>query len=106
MTSATRLHYPPVDLALAQRLERAEVLATIANVEARGALQSSASSSCWLRSAGVHAVFDGPLSPLTQSFGLGVFEPPTSEVFESLESFFMSRGVRFDFCDASLTTRS
>jgi GNAT superfamily N-acetyltransferase len=91
MTPSTTLHYPPVDLTLAQRLERAEVLATIAYVEARSPLPSSAST--WLRRAGVHAVFDGPLSPLTQSFGLGAFEPPSSEVFEELESFFSVRGV-------------
>ncbi|HVY31084.1 MAG TPA: GNAT family N-acetyltransferase [Polyangiaceae bacterium] len=91
MTSSTTLRYPAVDLALAQRLERAEVLATIAYVEARGSLQPGGRG--WLHRAGVHAVFDGPSSPLTQSFGLGAFEPPTSEVFEELESFFSSRGV-------------
>jgi GNAT superfamily N-acetyltransferase len=38
-------------------------------------------------------VFDGPLSPLTQSFGLGAFEPTTTDAFEALEDFFSSRGV-------------
>lgn len=88
----TSLIHPTVDLALARRLERAEVLATVAYVEARRSLQPAADAS-WLLVGGVHAVFDGPHSPLTQTFGLGAFEPPSNEAFEELESFFSRRGV-------------
>lgn len=55
---------PLVDLALSRRLERAEAHANCRFVE----------------------------SPLTQTFGLGVFEPVTSAVLETLETFFASRG--------------
>lgn len=92
MNPPSALRYPPTDLALAQRLERAEVLATVAYVEARQALQPSVGAG-WLFSDGVHAVFDGPTSPLTQTFGLGAFQEPTTETLEQLERFFSSRGV-------------
>src|SRR5690606_34309491 len=42
---------------------------------------------------GAHAMFDGVGSPLTQTFGLGMFEPPTAAGFDELESFFVSRGA-------------
>ena len=55
---------PLVDLALSRRLERAE--------------------------AHANRRFVG--SPLTQTFGLGVFEPVTPAVLETLETFVTSRG--------------
>lgn len=88
----TALLYPSVDLALVQRLERAEVLATVGYVEARRSFQPSAGAA-WQLKRGVHAVFDGPRSPLTQTFGLGIFEPPTNDALAELEDFFSRRGV-------------
>jgi hypothetical protein len=86
------LRYPTVDLDLAQRLERAEVLATVAYVEARRELQPSLGA-CWFQISGTHAVFDGRSSPLTQTFGLGVFAPTSADTLDELESFFLGRGV-------------
>jgi hypothetical protein len=38
-------------------------------------------------------MFDGPESPLTQTFGLGIFEETTSEQLDHLEHFFQERGA-------------
>ena len=38
-------------------------------------------------------MFDGVGSPLTQTFGLGVFDPVTSEVLDRIEDFFQERGA-------------
>lgn len=42
--------------------------------------------------AGAYAMFDGVGSPLTQTFGLGVFEPVTAEALNHIEAFFRERG--------------
>jgi hypothetical protein len=41
-------------------------------------------------------MFDGPSSPVTQTFGLGMFAPPTADDFATLESFFRERGAPVD----------
>ena len=84
--------YPTVDLALARRLERAEARANIAFVESRRTLQPRVGAD-WTEVAGVHAMFDGPDSPLTQTFGLGLFDPVLAPELDALESFFASRGA-------------
>jgi GNAT superfamily N-acetyltransferase len=38
-------------------------------------------------------MFDGPASPITQTFGLGMFEPPTAADFATMEEFFATRGA-------------
>jgi GNAT superfamily N-acetyltransferase len=38
-------------------------------------------------------MYDGVDSPLTQTFGLGLFSPPTTGQLEELESFFRDRGA-------------
>ena len=83
---------PTVDLALARRLERAEALANAASVDARRALQPEVGAE-WIEVAGVHAMFDGPASPLTQTFGLGLFEPFGEREFDRVEAFFAGRGA-------------
>jgi hypothetical protein len=40
-----------------------------------------------------YAMFDGIDSPLTQTFGLGVFEEIADEHFERLEAFFQKHGA-------------
>lgn len=92
MSSTNMLRYPQVNLELAQRLERAEVLATVAYVEARRSIQPSYGAG-WFQIAGVHAVFDGADSPFTQTFGLGTFEPTNAATLDALERFFGERGV-------------
>jgi len=47
----------------------------------------------WIDVAGVYAMFDGVGSPLTQTFGLGLFDPFLAPEFETVEAFFASRGA-------------
>jgi GNAT superfamily N-acetyltransferase len=85
---------PPhvTDLALAQRLERAEAKASAAFVEAR-ARETPALGAKWRDFEGTYALFDGVGSPLTQTFGLGLFSPPTDAHLEEIETFFRDRGA-------------
>ena len=46
----------------------------------------------WIDVGGTWAMFDGVDSPITQSFGLGMFEPATEDSMAELESFFRDRG--------------
>lgn len=81
-----------VDHALAMRLEQTEAIANARFVEARQQ-SSPASNACWISVGGTHAMFDGPDSPCTQTFGLGVLGEPTESDFSALEDFFTSRGA-------------
>jgi GNAT superfamily N-acetyltransferase len=83
---------PTVDLALARRLERAEAMANAASVESRRELQPQVGAE-WIDVAGAYAMFDGPTSPLTQTFGLGLFEPFLARQFDQVEEFFTRRGA-------------
>jgi hypothetical protein len=78
------------DLALSRRLERAEAHANAMFVDARARTEPS-SGACWMEVAGAYAMYDGPASPVTQTFGLGLFETPTARVLEELERFFLQR---------------
>lgn len=78
------------DRQLARRLEGAEASACRGFAEAR-ALLDPTSGSTWIECAGAWAVFDGVDSPVTQSFGLGMFEEPTSESMDRIERFFLDR---------------
>lgn len=80
------------DLALARRLERAEAHANARFVEARARVEPSLGAE-WVEVAGAHAMFDGPDSPVTQAFGLGVFSAPTNKDLELIERFFFDRGA-------------
>jgi hypothetical protein len=84
--------FPIVDLTLARRLERAEAMASTAFVDARRTLQPDTGAE-WIDVAGVYAMFDGPNSPLTQTFGLGLFEPFLARQFDEVEDFFARRGA-------------
>lgn len=46
----------------------------------------------WIEVAGAYAMFDGVGSPLTQTFGLGVFDEVTGADLDRLENFFVERG--------------
>jgi GNAT superfamily N-acetyltransferase len=80
------------DLALARRLERTEGAASAAFVEAR-AEHAPAVRASWIDVDGTYAMFDGVDSPLTQSFGLGLFAPASDAALDTLEGFFRSRGA-------------
>lgn len=90
--SDTPSAYARTDVALARRLERAEARSNAAFVEARARLAPHTGAT-WLDVGGTYAMFDGVGSPLTQSFGLGLFSPSASGDLEQLEAFFASRGA-------------
>jgi GNAT superfamily N-acetyltransferase len=83
------------DLALSRRLERAEGNACVRFAEARRRLFPS-SGSAWMECSGAYAVFDGVGSPVTQSFGLGIFEELTAASLDVIERFFIDRGAQVD----------
>lgn len=84
--------WPLSDLALSRRLERCEGLANVASVEARARLAPDAGAA-WIEVNGAFALFDGVGSPLTQTFGLGILQTPTTEDLERIEAFFGERGA-------------
>ena len=78
------------DLALARRLERAEGATNAAFVAAHARL-APGSGLAWHDFDGVYAMYDGPDSPLTQTFGIGLFSAPTNEALAEIEGFFADR---------------
>lgn len=78
------------DKALSQKLERTEARANADFVETRARLQPE-SGAAWIEVAGAYAMFDGVESPLTQTFGLGMFDEITGEHLAKLEQFFRDR---------------
>lgn len=80
------------DLPLARRLEATEAAASTRFVEARSRLQPAVNAE-WIQVNGAFAMFDGPDSPITQTFCLGIFEPPTESGLDQLEQFFFDRGA-------------
>lgn len=90
MTSLSQLLL--ADRSLAQRLEHAEGSANIAFVEANRQLNPD-SGVTWRDFDGTYAMFDGPDSPLTQTFGLGLFASPSHDSIATVEAFFTERGA-------------
>ena len=80
------------DHALSRRLERAEAVANKAFIEARAA-STPDSEAEWMEVAGTYAMYDGPHSPCTQTFGLGLFDLPKPADMHLLEAFFRDRGA-------------
>jgi hypothetical protein len=80
------------DLALSRRLERAEAHACVQFAEARRRLFPRSGSE-WIECAGAYAVFDGIDSPVTQTFGLGIFEELRAASLDVIERFFLDRGA-------------
>jgi hypothetical protein len=89
------MRYPLVDLELSRRLERAEGRGCARFAEVRALLQPQ-SGAQWIEVAGAYAVFDGVMSPVTQTFGLGMFSAPTADDFARMETFFRERGAAVD----------
>jgi GNAT superfamily N-acetyltransferase len=101
--------FPFADVALARRLERAEAHGNARSVEARARLFPE-SGACWIEVAGAFAMFDGPSSPITQTFGLGMFQTATADDLAAIEAFYRERGapVFHEVCplaDATLVTQ-
>jgi GNAT superfamily N-acetyltransferase len=82
---------PFSDLTLSRRLERAEGYACAQYAEARRRLLPGSGAE-WIECAGAYAVFDGIDSPITQSFGLGIFENLSPATLDVIERFFLDRG--------------
>jgi len=82
-------------LDLARRLERTEGAINASFVEARRRLSPEVNP-VWHDFGGTYAMFDGIDSPMTQTFGLGVFEPASGGVVAGIEAFFFERGA--DVC--------
>ncbi len=80
------------DLHLARRLERPEAIGGARFVEARARIFPETGAQ-WIDVAGTYAMFDGPDSPLTQTFGLGLFSETTPAGLDRLENFFLQRGA-------------
>lgn len=81
-----------VDSALAARLERTEAIANARFVEARKRVDPQ-SKAAWIEVGGTYAMFDGPDSPCTQTFGLGISAEPQAGDLQAIETFFADRGA-------------
>jgi GNAT superfamily N-acetyltransferase len=84
--------FPPVDVALARRLERAEGAANAACVDARREVHPQVGAA-WMEVGGVYAMFDGAASPMTQTFGLGIFDRIGDAELDRIEAFFNERSA-------------
>src|SRR5687767_13714615 len=80
------------DLQLARRLERAEGYACAQFAEAKRRLVRGCSSE-WMECAGGFAIFDGPDSPVTQTFALGLAEELSEDTLSAVEHFYKDRGA-------------
>jgi hypothetical protein len=80
------------DLALSKRLERAEGHACVRYAEARRRLFPDSGAE-WTECDGAYAVFDGIDSPVTQTFGLAIFEELSPSALDVIERFFLGRGA-------------
>jgi GNAT superfamily N-acetyltransferase len=80
------------DLALSKRLERAEGFACAQYAEVRRRLFPDSGAE-WMECGGAFVVFDGVSSPITQTFGLGVFEELSTAALDKIERFFLDRGA-------------
>jgi GNAT superfamily N-acetyltransferase len=84
---------PASDLALSRRLARAESHTCAMFAEARRCLYPATGAE-WPERGGAGAVFKGIDSPVTQSFGLGIFEildEPVIDAVNAMERFFFER---------------
>jgi GNAT superfamily N-acetyltransferase len=80
------------DIATSRRLERAEGFACAQHAEARRRIDPCGGAE-WMQCGGAFAVFNGVDSPVTQTFGLGIFEDITAETLDKIESFFAAHGA-------------
>lgn len=75
------------DKALSQQLEKTEARFNAAFVCSRLKMFPDAGAE-WIEVDGTYAMFDGVNSPLTQTFGLGLFEKLSLKTIEELEKFY------------------
>jgi GNAT superfamily N-acetyltransferase len=77
---------------MARRLERTEARSCAAFVEARARVSPECGAE-WIDVHGTFAMFDGRHSPITQTFGLGMFSAPEAADLDRIEKFFGDRGA-------------
>jgi hypothetical protein len=75
------------DKLLSQKLEFTEANSNANFVNARAEMQLNSGAE-WINVNGTYALFDGVESPLTQTFGLGLFEDVAHEDLATIEAFF------------------
>ncbi|MEP6635761.1 MAG: GNAT family N-acetyltransferase [Acidobacteriota bacterium] len=75
------------DVSLSRRLEKAEARSAVQFVEAR-ARAFPERGARWIEVAGAYAMYDGVESPITQTFGLGLFDSVTAADMDRVEQFF------------------
>ena len=92
MTATSDERYPFADIELARRLERTEARSNANFIEARVQAFPEVGAE-WIEVAGAYAMFDGAGSPVTQTFGLGMFQPVTAEELDRIENFFQAKGA-------------
>ena len=80
------------DQSLSRRLERTEARSNASFVEARARAFPEIGAE-WIDVCGAYAMFDGVDSPLTQTFGLGLFDPVAANDLARIEKFFQERGA-------------
>ena len=80
------------DRKLSQKLERSEARANAAFVESRARISPEVGAE-WIEVAGAYAMFDGVESPITQTFGLGVFDEIGHAELDKLEAFFQQHNA-------------
>lgn len=80
------------DKSLSQKLERTEARANANFVETRANIEPD-SGAVWIETGGAYAMFDGVESPLTQTFGLGMFEDATTQHLDEIEAFYKERNA-------------
>lgn len=80
------------DRTLSQKLERTEARTSVDLVEARKILFPEVGAE-WIEVAGAYAMFDGAESPLTQTFGLGLFDEITNAELGEIEAFFQKHNA-------------
>ena len=78
------------DKSLSRRLERTEGRSCASFVEARARAFPDLGAK-WIDVCGVYAMFDGSDSPVTQTFGLGLFDPIATTDLDRIEKFFQER---------------
>jgi len=81
-----------MDQALSRRLERTEGTVGTSFTEVNQRLKPELGAA-WHDFHGTYAIFDGADSPMTQTFGLGLFSSVTPEGLAELEAFFTDRGA-------------
>lgn len=86
------MQYPYVDLALSRRLEACEGETNASMIESRARL-SPELGAAWIGVNGAYALYDGATSPLTQTFGFGLFGNSLEYDLTTIEEFFAERGA-------------